>query len=225
MSFKGILAAVLLGTLVAPAANAASITYDFRQIGSDNFTSRSYTEGGLTVTVEAQGGFVDRHISGLGVFSGTANDPNDANKKRVGEGEALVFSFAPQNIIAAVTVLFETKAEDEPFRFSVNGFTSGILSIPNGSGSEPGFSSAASFQEFNLFNAAPAGTIPPEGVNQFTMLGVGNFNAASDHRGLRVAGLTVETVQAIPLPAGVLLMLTGLSSLGLVAFRRRRATA
>jgi hypothetical protein len=184
----------------AAAAPAATISYDLTTGGPNNNTTLSLTNAGVTMGVASTGGNINRSSSGFGING----SPNAA---RIGLGEILTFTFSDA-ISAFSASIFETGAEAERFGITINGLST-IFTI---AASAPG-SSVTTFDFASLF------TTP---ITSFSLFGV--EPNLPGNRGILVSGITVTTpppvvVSPVPLPAGLILLLT---ALGAVTIAGRR---
>lgn len=178
--------------LSASGASAATVSYNF-QSGGPNGSSVSYSTGGIDLTVSGAGGNVAVTNNGLGV---TGNPENG----RLGLGETLTFDFGTVMVDQISGLIFEAGGQAEQFGITIGGIST-VFTVPAAAGT--------SFVNFDFTSLIPTG-----GVSSFSIFGL--QPNASGNRGVKVGEITVNT---IPLPAGGLLLMSGL---GALALRRRR---
>jgi hypothetical protein len=198
---KSILAALAI-VCAASAAPAATISYDLTAGGSNNSSSLSFTNTGVTMGVTSTGGTINRNVNGFGV-GGTVN------AGRLGLGEALTFSFS-EAISSFTAAIFETGREAERFGVRINGLPTLFTIAASSNGTS-----------FTTFNFASLFTTP---ITSFSIFGV--EPNAGGNRGVRVSNVTVTTpppivISPVPLPAGLILLLTALGAITVI--RRRTA--
>lgn len=203
MGLKSIFTAIAVTCCTATAASATTILYDFTDNLSDNSSSLTYTESGEDLTIKASRrdnpGLVrniNRGGGGLGVSPGREGG-------RLGTDEVLTFTIdSGREISGLIATIWETGNQTEEFSVIVNGVTT-TFSVPGGDG-------GASVQTFDLTSLFATGT------NVFSIVGESN---GSGNRGVRVGSVEV-TLTAVPVPAGGLLLFSGI---GLLLLRRRCA--
>lgn len=184
MFIRTILTSLAL-TLFATTASAVTVLFNFEQNLSDNQTTVSYLESGVTLTVISDGGNVHRAGNGMGV----SGNPEGA---RIGLGEELSFSFAGYRIDSFTATIWERGTENERFIFGSEGEQIAI-----------GGANGVSLQ---TFTAVLAG-----GASSFTIQGV--EPNAGGNRGIKVTEILVE-LTAVPLPASSWMLLASLLGLG-----------
>ncbi len=194
---KKIVSALAALFLSASAAQAATVTYDFLGAAT-NVPTLTLNSGGVSLDITATGGNVARTANGIGV---TGNPEGG----RLGLGEFLTFDFGTTIVDQIEGLVFEAGGQAEQFGVIIDG-TVTIFTLPAAGGN-----STLAF-DFNSL-------IPATGVSVFTIFGA--QPDAAGNRGVKVTGLTVNAINlaSVPLPAGSLLLLTGL---GALALRRRR---
>jgi len=153
------------------------------------------TVDGVTLTVGATGGAVVSRNNGLGV-SGRPEG------RRLGLGETLSFNFS-EDVLSVTASIFENGSEDEDFAFtSLDGTVNSVIL---------GGTNGVSLTNFSqVFSAA---------TNTFSFSGL-EANAPGN-RGIKIRSITVETSEPanVPLPAGGLMLGTGLLGLGIARKR------
>lgn len=183
------------GLLAGTAASASTVTFDFGGgAGNTGSTTASYTQGGVGVDLLSTGGNISVQSGGVGVQGAP-------NSGRIGVGERLSFTFAP-NVVLRNAVIFEAGNGTDTVQIrdgSGNILTTFVVSDTPG----------------KLFSQDLSGLNLVGGTFEFRLL-----SATGTSRGFRVSSLTVATM---PVPAGGVLLIVGLG--GFVALRRRKRTA
>ncbi len=189
-----LIAAVVLS---ASAASAATVTYNFQASGTNGATI-NYSSGGVDMTVTGAVGNVAVTNNGLGV---TGNPEGG----RLGLGESLTFDFGTTLVDQISGLIFESGGQTEQFGITIGGVST-VFTLPAAAGS--------SFVNIDFTSLIPTG-----GVSSFTIFGL--EPDAAGNRGVKVGEITVNALTAIPLPAGGLLLLSGLGALTLRGRRTR----
>ena len=206
---RTVVAAACVSVLMSGAASAA--TFNFQSNGADNNSTVAFGPvDGVSLVVDAfkvfnpstttfTDGDVNQGSNGLGV----SGDPEGG---RLGAGEGLQFQFSP-NVSVVSSLVFERGDQNEDFIVfdDTNTQVGGTFTVLGGGAGN-------STQLFDLSALNIVGSF-------FTIVGI---DSGGGNRGVRIAELTVTPV---PLPAALPLFAGGLGLLGLLGWRRKRASA
>ncbi len=182
--------------LFSASANATVINFNFADDKGNRVSPDQplvLIESGIQVSASASNG--DLHINGtygLGVEGNPAGN-------RIGEGEGVLLSFAPNEVELLGSIVFERGgAGESTFELLVDSLSAGEFTIGGG---------AANSQEIIDFSSASLSG------SEFEFIGTSG-------NGFRIQEVSVQAVTAVSEPATLLLMLSGIA--GFAATRRSR---
>lgn len=208
---------LLAGAMVAAGPASAATAFSFGD-GVDDLASLGFTESGLGLTVEGFNRSYDP-VTGSGPVAGVNQGDNglgvslNPESGRIAAGKALRFTFA-QDVSLTSLVIHESGREVESFDL-YDSTNSLVLS-----------------QVIDGDTASPFHTILLVGLNLtgdvFTIVGtsISEFGSPNPNRGVRVQGLSAgpaQNVSAVPVPAPLLLGLSGIGLFGFFARLGRRS--
>ena len=177
---------------------ASAATFNFETGNPFNGQELNYTVDGISLSVTANGNRVVNSQLGLGV-----NDlNNDSDSARITTGEILTFTVGPRPIRSLVSVLLEGGPEAERIEILVGGLRAERV-LPAAGGR-------------SRVSVDLSGLLSP-GTTQFSFVGV-EQEEVGKNRGVLISGIEIA---AVPVPAAILSLGTGLALLGgLGSFRR-----
>jgi hypothetical protein len=186
---------VLVGAWVSGAAALHAQTFDFEAAALNTTTPFSQSNGGVTATFTSP--------DGANLFSVTTTFFSTLT------GHVLLDQNAAPDRLA---IGFNQSLSTISMNFATNG--AGTLTLAAFFGANP-------VGSVTLAGAVPAGFTFPEGIITFTGGPFDNVLLSSTAPDFAIDNITVRAVSAVPEPAAVALVATGL--LGLVPVLRRRA--
>ena len=204
------LTAMAVGSFVAVAtaqgATAATMTFNSFEEPSGRIFTAPHTEDGITMAPDIAGGHYDIYGDILG---GTLAD-NVAAIHYGNDAERARFTFAGGNFNLVSFDLSGWLVRDtDPIVVDVTASTGAVVTLDSNSVA-PGiqdFSAVAGFSNISWFTIG----VDENLVESCTNCSIMGFD-----------DVTIGTISAVPLPAGLPLLLTGLGGLALMRGRRRR---
>lgn len=186
------------------ASDAQAATFDLRP-GSDEETSFALTDGGASVTVsafDATGGVATIDRNGYGWGAGSRPEGG-----RTSNGESIVFDFTGSALQSLTSISLRGFDRDETFNILVDGIV----------GYSGAYVGGKIVNVIDLTSTSLVGTVFSIVSTSVNGGGIEGFRISA--LGTTSVAARTPQIAAVPLPAGGVLLLSGLAALGL---RRRK---